>query len=483
MKILNLTIEKNMLLDNDAEFVFTDKNLIYSKKNARGKTSLLRLLLYSLGYDVPATKGLKKFNNITTTVTIENGSNNYRITRRFYHVVLEQNNESEDYFLPQDTAKLQGKIFSIEDRQLIDNLLGAFYIDQDKGWTLLNRGKVVGNIRFNVEDFISGISGVSTYDIKEKIKLADRKIAKYQAMRSLADFQDLANGEVEIPESEKSTNRLVNERNLAQQELREAEAELAELRAIQKENDELPKLIEKYSIQVNVDGKTYPITRDNICNYVENEEYLCSAIRQKRSKIAQIKKTIDKTDQEVNKRRTLFDTKSTLEEIEEKLLNIQVSRDAIENALNEARSLKRRNNEELRNLITNNNSVDFLDSVIRKYAKELGVSYYIDDGRNFLVTSELKKYSGKVLFQITYIFKLAYIALVSERCGVVLPIIIDSPRSGEILKDASDAMLGIIRRDFSEHQLIVASVFDDYESLKHCNKIELNNGVFGTLPE
>ena len=65
----------------------------------------------------------------------------------------------------------------------------------------------------------------------------------------------------------------------------------------------------------------------------------------------------------------------------------------------------------------------------------------------------------------------------------MLPIIIDSPRSGEILKDASDKMLNIIRRDYGDHQLIIASVFNGYSSLGNCNKIELTRGVFGTLPE
>ena len=34
-------------------------NLIFSKKNSRGKTTLLRILLYGLGYSIPNTKKMK----------------------------------------------------------------------------------------------------------------------------------------------------------------------------------------------------------------------------------------------------------------------------------------------------------------------------------------------------------------------------------------------------------------------------------------
>lgn len=483
MKIRSLKIEKNMLLDEDTTFVFGDRNLIHSDKNAKGKTSLLRLLLYSLGYDVPSTKGLKNFNNITTVLEIKNGANIYSITRRFRHVIVVHGQEEINYVLPQDFTKLQELIFSIKDKQLLDNLLGAYYIDQDKGWTLLNRGKAIGNIRFNIEDFLSGIIGANTDELKEKIKFTNQKIAKYKAMLSLADFQDLSSGTEALPETEESTNKLVNVKNLTSQELREAEVDLRELKSIRKECKQLPNLIEKYAVCVTIGDEQYPVTRNNITNYSENDEYLKSAIHQKELEIEELKKANAKVSNEINKRRRLVDVESNIEKLEARLLRIPIDRDGVEQALVESRALKKKITEELRKKVLENSSIDFLDSTIRKYAKELGVSYYIDDGKNFIVTNELKKYSGKVLFQITYIFKLAYIALVRRELDVVLPIIIDSPRSGEILKDASDKMLNIIRRDYRDHQLIVASVFNDYSSLDNCNKIELTRGVFGTLPE
>lgn len=472
-----------MLLESDVTFAFDNCNLIHSEKNAMGKTSLLRLLLYSLGYEVPATKGLKNFSNITTIVEIENDNGKYKIVRRFRHVALTHNREEADFILPQDIVKLQSILFGVDNKQLLDNLLGAYYIDQDKGWTLLNRGKAIGNIHFNVEDFLSGISGANVSELKEKNKYLDDKMRKYNSMLSLAEFQDIANGVEIVPMATEPTNRLVNIRNMVSQELREAKVELGQLKSIKKESEELPRLIEKYSVCIDINGRQYPVTRDNISNYLENDEYLKSAIRQKESEIEFLKKKYNNADEEIEKRRRLVDAKTSIEKLEEQLMKIPIDQDGIEKALAEARAQKKKNSDEIRRIIMDGDSINSLDATIRKYARELGVACFTDEGNKFIVTNELKKYSGKVLFQITYIFKLAYISLIREKMGLTLPIIIDSPRSGEILKDAADKMLNIIRRDYGDHQLIVASVFDDFDSLKGCNAIELKRGVFGTLPE
>jgi len=302
-------------------------------------------------------------------------------------------------------------------------------------------------------------------------------------MLSLAEFQDIANGDEIVPMATEPTNRLVNIRNMVSQELREAKVELGQLKSIKKESEELPRLIEKYSVCIDINGRQYPVTRDNISNYLENDEYLKSAIRQKESEIEFLKKKYNNADEEIEKRRRLVDVKTSIEKLEEQLMKIPIDQDGIEKALAEAKAQKKKNSDEIRRIIMDGDSINSLDATIRKYARELGVACFTDEGDKFIVTNELKKYSGKVLFQITYIFKLAYISLIREKMGLTLPIIIDSPRSGEILKDAADKMLNIIRRDYGDHQLIVASVFNDFDSLKGCNAIELKRGVFGTLPE
>lgn len=51
-------------------------NEIYSLENSKGKTTLLRILLHSMGYQVPATVGFKTFDKIITKLSITNNKKN-----------------------------------------------------------------------------------------------------------------------------------------------------------------------------------------------------------------------------------------------------------------------------------------------------------------------------------------------------------------------------------------------------------------------
>lgn len=59
---------------NDRQFIFSDKTLLYSNKNGVGKTSLIRLLLYGMGYPIPSTKGLN-FDNLKVRLTLSDEKN------------------------------------------------------------------------------------------------------------------------------------------------------------------------------------------------------------------------------------------------------------------------------------------------------------------------------------------------------------------------------------------------------------------------
>ena len=55
---------------------------------------------------------------------------------------------------------------------------------------------------------------------------------------------------------------------------------------------------------------------------------------------------------------------------------------------------------------------------------------------------------------------MSYIKLIREKTGLILPIVLDSPTGREVKHDTVEKMLRIIQRDYSEHQLIVASIYD-----------------------
>lgn len=72
----------------------------------------------------------------------------------------------------------------------------------------------------------------------------------------------------------------------------------------------------------------------------------------------------------------------------------------------------------------------------------------------------MKSLSGTILHKIVFSFKMAYIKLIREKTGIILPIVLDSPTGRETRHETVEQMLKIIQRDYPEHQLIVASIYD-----------------------
>ena len=62
MKIISLIVKDDN--SNKYYYQFKDKTMVYSKKNSKGKTTLIRFVLYALGYQIPATEGIGDFEKL-----------------------------------------------------------------------------------------------------------------------------------------------------------------------------------------------------------------------------------------------------------------------------------------------------------------------------------------------------------------------------------------------------------------------------------
>lgn len=151
--------------ENEIFYKFGRNTMIYSIHNSKGKTTLIRFILYALGYQIPATEGIGNFDNMEFEILIKNNEQNFSINREKDIVKVKINKESLEFKIPEQENELHCLIFGIENDTILNNLLAVFYIDQEKGWTLLNRGKIIGNIRFNIEEFIAGISNINIQNL------------------------------------------------------------------------------------------------------------------------------------------------------------------------------------------------------------------------------------------------------------------------------------------------------------------------------
>ena len=108
-----------------------------------------------------------------------------------------------------------------------------------------------------------------------------------------------------------------------------------------------------------------------------------------------------------------------------------------------------------------------------KFATELGVGNSESIATSYLFTSNLKELSGAVLHKTVFAFRLAYIIEIEKYLGIKLPIILDSPSGKEVDRANVQLMVNILKRDFSDNQIIIASIFQyDFDSV---NIIEIKN--------
>ena len=122
---------------------------------------------------------------------------------------------------------------------------------------------------------------------------------------------------------------------------------------------------------------------------------------------------------------------------------------------------------------TNNDVVSALYADVVKYAVELGIGSDETMASSYLFTSNLKELSGAVLHKTVFAFRLAYITEIEKTLHIKLPIILDSPSGKEIDQENIQLMINILKRDFSNNQIIIASIFE--YAFDTVNTIEIVN--------
>lgn len=189
MKIKSIYISQGLFC---TERVFESGfNLIFSEKNSTGKTTLMRCILYGLGYAVPGTKKFSIESCYIKVVIEKDDSTQITLCRsRADSIELTEANMQYTYALPVQINELHEKILGTNNEDIINNLLGAIYADQEKGWTLLNRGKAIAGIHFNIDELIRGLSGRQCSDILLRKKKIEENLKKYKQILNIAEYRE-----------------------------------------------------------------------------------------------------------------------------------------------------------------------------------------------------------------------------------------------------------------------------------------------------
>ena len=453
-------------------------NLIHSDKNSKGKTTLLRFMLYALGYNIPNTKKIK-FNQCEVELIVENEKKEeIKLVRNNLPIIqIEKNKKKKVYVIPEQQDELQEMVFGIENKDIISNLLGVYYIDQEKGWTLLNRGIVIGSIHFNIEELIRGLSGINCTDLIEKETQLKRKISKYKQMLSIAEYQQILQNEKGLV-TNSYEDKIDSELDSLLIKQREIKEELRRIDKILSDNKHFKKFVIEMKLLVKTSsGEIVPVTENNIVGLNDAIELLVAKRKITFARLVDVTSKIEKKQKKFDKeyeQLKFFELVNQLEIFDKRISSIPLNRIIIKQEITNLEKEVKDIREEISRITKNNNTIgSYIFEIIIKYATELKIGDKNSISPTYLFTSNLKELSGAILHKTVFAFKVGYISAIKKKLNIKLPILLDSPTGKEVDQENIKLMMNILKRDFSDHQIIIASIFEyDFNNV---NTIEIKN--------
>ena len=477
MKFLNLTI-KDGFYSRTEEFSL-NANEIYSKKNSAGKTTFLRAIYYALGYPIPSTKGFS-FDDKEFLLSVQNGNRTYKLYRHCSYLSVDDGSKQLNYSLPSDFYEVLTLLTGCNNIDILNNLLGASYMDQEKGWTLLNRGKVIGNIGFNIEELVRGLAGKECNQDILQLDAINKSLKKYEYMMSVRKYQEeiyKAGYDIEYDAPDEVRDLRIEALKTKREPIRE---ELNQIKDILRKNYQFAKYITDFKLMVQGNNDDIiPVTRKTLVGFDDNMNFLVARREMLAADLEEINSQISSLNNQKKKEEALVNVQTSIEAFDSDIKKINIDPVTTQKIIDKLKEERQKLNERIRFITKQDNSlVSELHECISKYAKELGVSEtYVEPNKDYIFTKELKSLSGTILHKCVFSFKLAYIKTIREKTGIILPIVLDSPSSREVEHKTVENMLMIIQRDFSDHQLIVASIFR-YNLKGEKKVIEFQDGIF-----
>lgn len=443
----------------------SDINLIFSQFNSAGKSTLLRLILYSLGFPIPSTKGFD-FHKCCTEIIVYTDKGEMTTVSRVsagYLEVCTDGVSREIYTLPFELASFHVRLFGIENRDVIKNILGVFYFDQEKGWTLLNRGTVIGSIKFSIEEMVRGLASIDCSEILNNIEVIKKQLKRFQQVYSAAQYKEQMESENGSIVLETVDEELITKLAQLNYQLKPLKRELLRVNSLIRDNRNFKEFILSMKLLIEHNGEVFTLKEENLSNYSDSIDYL---VTKKNLLLSEINK-IESQIYECNRRRTEnletlpMDTGETILDIfDRSIFSIEINMTRIKDAIGKLEKQLKRERLLLRErTMVGNKVITSMVENISRIAEKIGASTKgIRD--NFLFTSDLKSYSGTNLYKLILAFRLAYIESIREQYGVRLPIIIDSPSAKEVRLDYVNNIIDFIKGEFQDHQIFIASIYD-----------------------
>ena len=470
MRIVSLqvnSIQQTFLGENQKIFTFNPGvNLVFSQKNSVGKSTLLRMLMYALGYQIPNTRGISFSDYETILTVIGANENEFILTRNRDHIEITHEGNKKGYSLPAEQSKIHVLIFGIENLEVVDNLLGAFYVDQEKGWTLLNRGKAIGNIQFSLESLLRGLSNKSNDELSQRLTVVRRELRKYRHMLDVAKYKAEINKLGETVYSDSPADEIDSALEVLYCERKPLEEELHRIKSVIRKNSSFEKYITSFRLRVKTpDGNEIPVNKDTLVGYADTAHLLVAKQKIICEQLAVIDQKIHQLKAKQGRESMLFDVKSSLEQFDIEISKIEIDALATQRIIAKLEKERKALEEQVITSVKQNNPLIVeLHKLISQYSTRLGLDEkYVSTRNDYIFTNDLKSLSGAIFHKVVFAFKISYVALIRNHTGVYLPIILDSPSGREVSVENVNEMMAILAEDYTEHQIIIASIHNNYD--------------------
>lgn len=463
-----------------SEDTYGNINLIYSKENSRGKSTYLRLLFYAFGYPIPPMKGIN-FNGINSELYIEEKGKNYLIVRTSYAISVTSIDENTKiiFSLPNEHNAFLCYMFNSDKIKILNNIIGIMYIDQEKGWTLLNRGTVIGKIKFSIEELLSGLSGIDCDNLIEQKRVLAQNEKKYQAMLNINDLSEEVyrnNGEIFISDVEKGLSSQIS---LLDLKIFDIKGKINSIEESIKQEESFWKFIDSMHLQISYKNEIFYLNRENIVYSSESIEYLKARksllttdlhkLYKQKSELKNKLEDYYAHNTEITK--SLGDTQEVI--INRQLSTVSFDNDSVNKLLNKTQDeLSKVKKEIKKTLRTNNSYIQKIYDYVKEYAQKLKIEDKIDGKKDYIFTNDLKSFSGANLQKLVFAFKVAFLKVIEEVLNTKLIMVLDSPRGRELDNENLKLIMKIVNEDLKDNQIFIASIYDDFN---FTNKIELTN--------
>lgn len=446
----------------DCSFI-NNSNVIFSDNNSVGKTTFIRFILHALCYNVPSTKRVK-MDNYPTEIYIEN-SRGIHIVRRFNleASILFPDKTEIKYDLKSEDNRIaiQSIIFEIDKVILLRNLTGCFYIDQDKGWTLLNRGKTIGNNRFNVTDFLGSLADKDVSSLENQIEAKTAEIKKYKTLRDMTILEEQV-----IIQENTTENRFFDELILRKGFLltvrNQLITDIRDLDSIVSQNDSIKLWINSSRLVIKHGVYDEFVLKDeDLADFEINNNILLAQKKLKEIELYNLNIELNQVQNQISEQNKLFNIKdvsnSIIAQVKSSINQVQV-----ENVIEDLMQTKKLLSVERDEIVKQNNrSNNYLAKEIEEIATRLGVfDNYIAKEGDYVFMSNLKEYSGVILHKLVFTYRLAYWLTVKKFTNTTLPFIVDSPKSAEMTEENAKEMLTIMQEKIGDNQFFVSTIYN-----------------------